>query len=61
MADDYRETLRHWVERYDARFEDAVRLAGAERARVWRLYLSAARLGFQTGWASIYQVLARRP
>jgi hypothetical protein len=28
--------------------------------RVWRLYLRAARSGFQTGFTSIFQVLARR-
>ena len=28
-----------------------------ERARIWRLYLRAARQGFTTGWASVYQVL----
>jgi cyclopropane-fatty-acyl-phospholipid synthase len=58
---DYAETLRHWIERYERRYEEAIRIAGIERARIWRLYLRAARLGFQTGWASIYQVLADRP
>ena len=57
---DYAETLRHWTRRYDERYEEAVRIAGAERARIWRLYLRAARQGFETGWASIYQVLAQR-
>jgi cyclopropane-fatty-acyl-phospholipid synthase len=38
-----------------------VRLAGQERARIYRLYLRAARAGFNTGWASVYQVLAHRP
>ena len=33
---------------------------GIERARIWRLYLRAARQGFETGWASVYQVLAHR-
>ncbi|MDQ6744557.1 MAG: cyclopropane-fatty-acyl-phospholipid synthase family protein, partial [Actinomycetota bacterium] len=61
LPDDYAETLRHWIERFDARYEDAVALAGSERARIWRLYLRAARQGFQTGWASIYQVLAHLP
>jgi len=61
FADDYAETLRHWIERYESRYEEAVRIAGPERARIWRLYLRAARQGFQTGWASIYQVLAHRP
>jgi cyclopropane-fatty-acyl-phospholipid synthase len=60
LADDYAETLRHWIARFDARYEAAVRLAGPERARIWRLYLRAARQGFETGWASIYQVLAHR-
>ena len=61
LADDYAETLRHWIARFEERQEEAVRLAGVERARVWRLYLHAARQGFETGWASIYQVLAHRP
>jgi cyclopropane-fatty-acyl-phospholipid synthase len=58
FASDYAETLRHWIARFEAHQEDAVRLAGPERARIWRLYLHAARQGFESGWASIYQVLA---
>jgi cyclopropane-fatty-acyl-phospholipid synthase len=61
MADDYAQTLSHWIERYESRYGEAVRLAGDDRARVWRLFLHAARQGFVTGWASIYQVLAHRP
>ena len=61
LQTDYAETLRHWIDRFERRYEDAVRIAGEERARIWRLYLRAARLGFVTGWASIYQVLAHRP
>ena len=61
FADDYAETLRHWISRFEGRYRGAVALAGPERARIWRLYLHAARQGFETGWASIYQVLAHRP
>jgi cyclopropane-fatty-acyl-phospholipid synthase len=61
LPGDYAETLRHWISRFDARYDEAVRLAGIERARIWRLYLRAARLGFLTGWASVYQVLADLP
>ena len=61
FADDYAETLAHWIKRYESRYVDAERLAGAERARVWRLYLHAARQAFVTGEASIYQVLAHKP
>jgi cyclopropane-fatty-acyl-phospholipid synthase len=61
FAADYAETLRHWAERFDARLADAVRIGGAERVRVWRLYLRAARNGFLTGFTSVYQVRCRRP
>ena len=61
LPEDYAETLRYWIESYEARYDEAVRVAGVERARVWKLYLRAARAGFTTGWASIYQVLANKP
>jgi cyclopropane-fatty-acyl-phospholipid synthase len=57
---DYVDTLSHWIERLDANREQAELLAGAERVRVWRLYLRAARNGFRTGFTSIFQVLGRR-
>lgn len=60
LAGDYAKTLSYWIENFDAHWDDAVRLAGIERARIWRLYLRAGRQGFDTGWASVYQVLAHR-
>ncbi|HEY1516421.1 MAG TPA: cyclopropane-fatty-acyl-phospholipid synthase family protein [Solirubrobacteraceae bacterium] len=60
LQGDYARTISYWIEGFDARWDDAVRLAGIERARIWRLYLRAARQGFETGWASVYQVLAHR-
>jgi cyclopropane-fatty-acyl-phospholipid synthase len=60
LRDDYARTLREWATRLDRNLDEAVRLAGPERVRVWRLYLRAARNGFETGFTSIYQVLARR-
>jgi cyclopropane-fatty-acyl-phospholipid synthase len=56
----YARTLTHWLTRLDDNAERAERLAGPERMRVWRLYLRAARSGFQTGFTSIYQVRCRR-
>jgi cyclopropane-fatty-acyl-phospholipid synthase len=61
FADDYARTLREWATRLDDALDHAVALAGPERARVWRLYLRAARRGFETGFTSVYQVLTRRP
>jgi cyclopropane-fatty-acyl-phospholipid synthase len=58
---DYVETLTHWIERFDARYDEAVAIAGSERARVWRVYLRAGRMGFATGSESLYQVLCRKP
>jgi cyclopropane-fatty-acyl-phospholipid synthase len=60
LPTDYARTLSYWIESFDAHWDDAVRLAGIERARIWRLYLRAGRQAFQTGWASVYQVLASR-
>ena len=39
---------------------EAEALAGVERTRVWRLYLRAARHGFDVGYTAVYQVRARR-
>jgi cyclopropane-fatty-acyl-phospholipid synthase len=61
FAADYAETLSHWAGRLDERIGDAVRIGGAERVRVWRLYLRAARNGFLSGFTSVYQVRCTRP
>jgi cyclopropane-fatty-acyl-phospholipid synthase len=61
FREDYSRTLRHWTERLDEHLPQAELLAGPERTRVWRLYLRAARLGFDTGYTAVYQVRVRRP
>jgi cyclopropane-fatty-acyl-phospholipid synthase len=61
FREDYAITLQHWIDRLEANGPEAERLAGAERMRVWRLYLRAAREGFRIGFTGIYQVLAHRP
>jgi cyclopropane-fatty-acyl-phospholipid synthase len=60
FAGDYAETLRQWSERLDENIDEAERIAGPERTRIWRLYLRAARFGFEIGLTSVYQVLAQR-
>jgi cyclopropane-fatty-acyl-phospholipid synthase len=59
FGSDYAETLRHWIRNLDANLERAEQLAGPERLRVWRLYLRAARNGFEIDFTSVYQVLCR--
>jgi cyclopropane-fatty-acyl-phospholipid synthase len=58
---DYAETLRHWARRLDENAAEGERIAGPERMRVWRLYLRAARQGFETGFTSVFQVRCSRP
>jgi cyclopropane-fatty-acyl-phospholipid synthase len=59
FAQDYARTLREWTRRLDEHLDEAEMLAGPERTRIWRLYLRAARRGFDVGFTSVYQVLAR--
>jgi cyclopropane-fatty-acyl-phospholipid synthase len=61
FREDYAVTLLHWSRRLDKNLDRAQELAGAERTRVWRLYLRAARHGFETLHNAVYQVCARRP
>ncbi|MBN1529589.1 MAG: class I SAM-dependent methyltransferase [Thermoleophilaceae bacterium] len=57
----YQLTLAEWARRLDENLDEAIRLAGPERVRVWRLYLRAARRGFESGFISLYQVRAFQP
>ena len=57
----YTLTLRAWVERLEKHWDTAVELAGEGRARVWRLYMAACALSFETGKMGVNQVLCRRP
>jgi cyclopropane-fatty-acyl-phospholipid synthase len=61
FAGDYSRTLVEWTQRLDEHLDEAERLAGPQRTRIWRLYLRAARRGFDVGFTSIYQVLAHKP
>ncbi len=60
LREDYARTLREWTKNLEANYDEALRLAGSERMRVWAVYLRAARRGFETGFTSIYQVRAIR-
>jgi cyclopropane-fatty-acyl-phospholipid synthase len=58
---DYSKTLAEWAKRFDEHLPEAERLVGAQRTRVWRLYLRGARYGFDAGLNAVYQVRAHRP
>ena len=57
LREHYALTLRAWVRNLEGCWDDAVRLAGSGRARVWRLYMAAAAVGFEHDDNQIHQVL----
>ena len=60
LREHYARTLRHWVRALEEHWDEAVRLVGAPRARVWRLYMAGSALGFEGHRLNIHQVLAVR-
>ena len=54
----YARTLRLWTQRFEARRDEAIRAAGAERCRIWAMYLAGMACAFERGWLSNVQVLA---
>ena len=57
----YARTLALWSQRLEARRDEATALAGAERYRIWRIYLPGMALAFDSGWLSVAQVAAYKP
>ncbi|MGW1802563.1 class I SAM-dependent methyltransferase [Streptomyces sp. NPDC001984] len=60
IREHYALTLRRWVERLEADWDQAVRLTSPGRARVWRLYMAASALAFEHNRIGVNQVLAVR-
>jgi len=60
LREHYALTLRHWVANLDRNWDQAVALAGLVRARIWRLYMAAAVVGFEMNQTAVHQVLGVR-
>ena len=54
----YAITLREWVRRLDQQHVAALRHVNESTFRVWRLYMAASALEFQSGGLGIYQILS---
>lgn len=61
LREHYARTLRAWVANLEQHWDEAQRLVGPGRARVWRLYLAGSAVGFEQNRTSVHQVLAVRP
>lgn len=57
LREHYAATLAGWCANLDEHWQEAVREVGLERARVWRLYMAASRLGFELNNIQLHQVL----
>jgi cyclopropane-fatty-acyl-phospholipid synthase len=58
LREHYALTLAAWCANLDKHWQDAVREVGDGRARVWRLYMTGSRLGFDRNTVQLHQVLA---
>ncbi len=57
LREHYSLTLAAWSRNLDEHWDEAVDEVGEARARVWRLYLAASRLGFDRNNIQLHQVL----
>jgi cyclopropane-fatty-acyl-phospholipid synthase len=60
LREHYALTLREWVKNLEAGWDDAVAETSPGRARVWRLYMAAAAVGFERDRNQVHQVLATK-
>ena len=56
----YALTLRHWVSRLEQHHEQTLQYVSESTYRVWRLYMAASALEFESGEIGIYQVVASK-
>ena len=56
----YAMTLRHWVGRLQSHHVQALQHVNEPTYRVWRLYMAACALEFESGEIGVYQVLATK-
>ena len=57
----YPQTLARWLAQLEAAREQAIAAAGAERYRIWRMYMAGMAYAFDRGWLSVCQTLAQKP
>ena len=61
LREHYALTLRHWVRRLEANYEQALADVDEPIYRVWRLFMSGSAHGFTVGRLNLYQTLLVKP
>ncbi len=56
----YALTLRHWVSRLEQHHAEALRYVSESTYRIWRLYMAACALEFESGEIGVHQILASK-
>jgi cyclopropane-fatty-acyl-phospholipid synthase len=57
----YARTLWNWVERLEARADEALRLVGLQKYRIWRIYMAGSAYAFERNWLALFQILGGKP
>jgi cyclopropane-fatty-acyl-phospholipid synthase len=60
LREHYASTLAAWCANLSAHWDEAVAEVGEARARVWLLYMTGSRLGFERRMVELHQVLGVR-
>ncbi len=61
LREHYVLTLRHWVERLDAKRDEAIRLTDPATFRVWKLFMAGSAQRFRVNQINLHQVLLAKP
>lgn len=57
LREHYAQTLRHWVANLESNWDEAVKIVGERRARVWRIYMAGSAVAFEANRISVHQTL----
>ena len=57
----YELTLQHWNENLQSRWNEAVRMVGEPKARLWGVYMAGSRFNFEINTIQIHQFLCIKP
>jgi cyclopropane-fatty-acyl-phospholipid synthase len=60
LREHYARTLRAWVTNLENHWDEAIAEVGANRVRVWHLYMAGSAAGFEAGRIQVHQTLGVR-
>lgn len=56
----YVKTCNKWLENFESKKAEIIRLTDEKKFRIWRVYLAGSAYAFTQDWISIYQVVCTR-